>query len=710
MDQNFESSILNPMNLKSYTKVLLALLICATAFQLNAQDKLKNMPGYAQYREIAPQIRRSVKPGILRVNWAEDGKSFTYIQDGKQWEYNVKKKQANEAGPMPQIQPRPRPWRPARGRQYPSADSPDGQWKAFTENRNMYLSKPDGSGKMAITTEGNMDNMDKYGIATWVYGEELGQNTAMWWSPDSKKVAFYKFNEKGAKQYFVLLDQLNLYDSLEIMSYPKVGEPNLPVDLMVYDLDTKEVTQFDVRDGKSFADGPVGTYLYGMSWTPDGKEFLYHSTNRKQDIMEYRAGNPETGETRVVVREEWLASFTRNTPEMRVLEDGEHFIWASERTGFNNYYLYSWDGTLVNAITEHEFEVNNIVRVDEEAGMLYYMARSGDNHMKMQLHRVKLDGTKDVRMTDPALNHMVSISPDGKNFIDIQQTHNMPPVTKLISAKGKELDVLAESDISKWEELGLKTVEAFTFTSADGVTELHGLIHFPSNFDPNKQYPLLLANYGGPATNEFRETFTYPNPLTEYGFLVVDIDGRNVRGRGKRLLDQLYGNLGIVEQDDFAEGIKSLYDRPYFDKERVGVYGTSYGGTTAAMSLLRFPDVYHAAIVNSAVTDWINYDNIYTERYMNTLENNKAGYDAFNLMNYAKNLEGEMLIYYGTADNNVHPSNSLQLIKALQDAGKSFEVQVGPDRGHTAVATDRMMEFFIEHLVMNRNEKMGIKR
>ena len=705
-----EANLMKYMNLKSFKSLFLVVLMAFSGIQLQAQDKLKNMPGYDRYREVAPQIRGSVQPGIVRATWAEDGKTFEYVMDGKLWQYDVKKKKATDMGDAPRPERRQRAWRPARGRQYPSAESPDGNWKAFTENRNMYLSKPDGSGKMAITTDGNLENMNKYGIATWVYGEELGQNTAMWWSPDSKKIAFYKFNEKGAKQYYVLLDQLNLYDSLEVMSYPKVGEPNLPVDLMVYDLETKEMTQFDVRDGNSFQDGPLGTYLYGMSWTPDGKEFLYHSTNRKQDIMEYRAGNPKTGETRVVVREEWLPSFTKNTPEMRVLEDGEHFIWASERTGFNNYYLYNWDGTLVNAITQHDFEVSNIVKVDEDKGELYYMARSGDNHMKMQLHRVKLDGKKDTRLTDPTMNHSVNVAPDGKHFIDIIQTHNTPPKTLLINDKGKEIAVLAESDISKWEELGLKTVEAFTFTSADGVTELHGLIHFPSNFDPNKKYPLILANYGGPATNEFRENFTFPNPLTEYGFLVVDIDGRNVRGRGKRLLDQLYGNLGIVEQDDFAEGIKSLYDRPYFDKDRVGVYGTSYGGTTAAMSLLRFPDVYHAAVANSAVTDWINYDNIYTERYMNTLENNKAGYDAFNLMNYAKNLEGELMIYYGTSDNNVHPSNSLQLIKALQDAGKSFEVQVGPDRGHTAVSTDRMMEFFIEHLVMNKNEKMDIKR
>lgn len=698
------------MKTKHTLIVFFAIVFSFHSFQSQSQDKLKNMPGYDQYQKMAPQIKGTVDPGTLSVTWVEDGRSFEYVKEGKLWSYDVRKKEVTDMGQAPPTPPRRRIVRPARGRQYASADSPDGKFKAYTKNRNMYISNPDGSGEMAITTDGNMENLLKYGIATWVYGEELRQTTAMWWSPDSKKIAFYRFKEEGAKLYYVLLDQLELYDSLEIMSYPKVGEPNLPVDLMVYDLETKMITEFDVRDGESFQDGPLGTYLYGMSWTPDGKEFLFHSTNRKQDIMEYRAGDPNTGKTRVVVREEWLPSFTENTPEMMVLDDGQHFIWASERTGFKNYYLYNFDGTLINSLTQHDFEVNNIVRVDEKEGLMYYMARSGENHMKIQLHRVKMDGSKDTRLTDPSFHHSVDISPDGKYFIDIAQTHNTPPFTNLINTKGKLVAELEKSDVSKWEELGLKTVEAFTFTSADGVTELHGLLHFPSNFDPSKKYPLILANYGGPATNEFKETFTLPNPLTEYGFLIVDIDGRNVKGRGKRLLDQLYGNLGIVEQDDFAEGIKSLYDRPYFDKDRVGVYGTSYGGTTSAMSLLRFPDVYHAAVANSSVTDWINYDNIYTERFMNTLENNQAGYDAFNLMNYAKNLEGELMIYYGTADNNVHPSNSLQLIKALQDAGKSFEVQVGPDRGHTAVSTDRMMEFFIRHLVLDENAKLNIKR
>ncbi|WP_420387007.1 DPP IV N-terminal domain-containing protein [Roseivirga sp.] len=688
---------------------LTALSMLILAMPGKAQDKLKNMPGYDQYSRVAPQIRGSVEYGMISANWSEDGGSFQYVKDGKLWKYDVKKKTQEDLGTPPRPERR-RFNRPARGRQYASADAPNGELMAYTKDRNMYISNIDGSNVQAITTDGNMDNQIKYGIATWVYGEELGQITAMWWSPDSKKVAFYRFDEKNSKKYYVLLDQLQMYDSLEVMSYPKVGEPNLPVDLMVYDLETKKMTKLDTRDGKPFNDGALGTYLYGVEWTPDGSELLYHSTNRKQDIMELRAANPETGKSRTVVREEWLPSFTRNTPEMHWLADGKRFIWASERSGFNNYYLYNVDGTLEATITNHPFEVAGIQMVDEKKGELYYMARSGENHMKMQLHKVRLDGSKDTRMTDPAYNHRVTISPDGKYFIDIAQTHNIAPFTNLVDSKGKVLAELAKSDLSKFESLGLKKVEAFTFTAADGKTELHGLLHFPSNFDPNKKYPLILANYGGPATNEFTENFTLPNSLTEYGFLVVDVDGRNVRGRGKRMLDEIYGKLGQVEMDDFAEGIKSLYDRPYFDKNRVGVYGTSYGGTTSATSLLRHPEVFHAAVVNSAVTDWRYYDNIYTERYMNLLENNLEGYETFSLMNQVDQLEGELMVYFGTSDNNVHPQNSLAFIKALQDARKSFEVQVGPDRGHTAMDTERMMEFFIEHLVMKNGMALDLKR
>jgi dipeptidyl-peptidase-4 len=240
---------------------------------------------------------------------------------------------------------------------------------------------------------------------------------------------------------------------------------------------------------------------------------------------------------------------------------------------------------------------------------------------------------------------------------------------------------LADSDLAKFNDLGLKKVELFTFKSADGVTELHGMLHFPSGFDPSKKYPVIVSVYGGPETNGASENFTTPNPMTEYGFLVASFDLRS-------------------EIDDMAAGVKSLWNRPYVNKDKVGVYGTSYGGTASAAGILRYPDVFHAACANSGVMDFRNYDNIYAERHAGLLEDHLADYDAGTLGNYAANLKGHLMIYYGTSDNNVHPANSLQLIAALQKAGKSHEVQVGPDRGHTALNSERMMEFFIEYLVM----------
>ncbi|MFV0589980.1 MAG: alpha/beta fold hydrolase [Draconibacterium sp.] len=693
--------------LKTFSLIIVSLLFSLIGFNSAAQQWIKNMPGYEQYKKVAPQIFSSVKQGRIVVNWSEDGKSFTYNWDGKRYEFDLKSKKASELGGAERDNSRMERYRrmyanrPQRGRQYTETNSPDEKWKAVYKNGNVYISDNEGNNELAVTTKGSVEKRVTFGTATWVYGEELAQNTAMWWSPDSKKLAFYSFDMSKVRNYFLQYEQTEIYDSMNIEAYTKVGAVNPEVGLLTYDLDTKKTVTVDVRDGLPFNNQVVGHYVYDIRWSPDGSELLFHRTNRKQDIMELDAADPVTGKCRVVVREEWPASFVENSPEMRFLEDGKRFIWNSERNGYKNYYLYSLSDGLTAPLTSHEFEVAGIVNVDEKAGFLYYMARSGDNYMKQQLHRVKLDGTDDICLTDPAYNHSVQLSPNGKYFVDIAETHDIPPFSQLVDSKGKVLAKLVDSDLTKFNELGLKKVEIFTYTSADGETELHGVLHFPSHFDPNKKYPVLLSNYGGPATNGVRENFSIPNSLTEFGFLVVSIDGRNAAWKGKKMLDKLYGNMSVVEQDDFAEGIKSLYNRPYIDKNRVGVFGTSYGGTTAAACILRHPEVFQAAVANSGVMDWRNYDNIYTERFMNLLENNKAGYDAANLRNYASNLVGKLMIYYGTTDNNVHPSNSLQLIQALQRAGKSFEVQVGPDRGHTAVSMERMMEFFIQNLVLN---------
>ncbi len=684
---------------------LAAAVALATAAPAVAQDRLRSMPGYEQWAAMQPKYRDAFKSGAVTAAWAEDGKSFEYTRDGKRWKFDVATRRATETA-MPTAQQGPRRMGPARGRQATEAFSPDSSKKAIYKDRNLFVADRDGSNERQLTTDGSVEKRIKYGTASWVYGEELGQTTAMWWSPDGSKLAFYRFDENPVKDYWLQTDQTAVQGTVMIEAYPKAGTDNPLVDLFIHDLATGKTTQIDVRDGKPFTDDVVGHYVYAVNWTKDGSELLVNRTNRRQNVMEFTACAPATGKCRTIIREEWPASWTDNTPTIRWLEDGKRFIWESERNGFANYYLYDLSGKLIAPLTQHQFEVGGIVKVDERARQLWYYARSGDTFMKMQLHRVGLDGKGDRRLTDPTKHHTVSVAPDGRHFTDVAQTHKDAPVTTLRDANGREVAKVAESDLSGFVAADLEPVEMFTYTAADGTTQLQGMINKPSNFDPSKKYPVLFSVYAGPATNGARESFALPSMTTEFGFIVVTLDTRSAAGRGKKALDAIYGKLGEVEIDDLAAASRHLAKLPYIDGERVGIYGTSYGGYASALALLRHPDAFAAASASSAVTSWHHYDTIYTERYMYTPQANPEGYEKGNAMRYAKDLKGRLMIYYGTADDNVHPNNSMQLIKALQQAGKSFDVQVGPDAGHSGINPQRMMEFFIDALVMGRTTAM----
>jgi dipeptidyl-peptidase-4 len=702
-----------------------------------AQDRLKTLPGSEQYQKMVGQIAGAVRSGEVAVTWSADSGSFEYVRDGKRHRYDVATKQSTVVGDAdPESGRGGRGGRggqagqtPERGRQFVSADSPDKKLRSVynEQDRNLHLVDVASGVDTPITTDGSKEKRIKYGTASWVYGEELGQRTAMWWSPDSRKLAFYRFDESPVSDYYLQLAQTRLQSEVDIEAYPKAGTANPIVDLLVYDVATGKAMTLDVRGGKPFDNSVVGHYVYRVQWSPDGQELLFTRTNRRQNVLELVAADRETGRLRVVLREEWPTGWIENNPTFFFLKDGKRFIWESERNGWSNFYLYDLSGRLINPLTSHTtFEAASLIKVDEDRGVVFYTARDGDNHLKMQLHRVGLDGRGDVRLTEAKYHHTVGsclpaaaagqgrgggrggagascgIAPDSKHFVDVYQTHNTPASTRVVNDSGSVVGDLAKADLTKFDELGLKKAEIFSYKSADGQTTLHGLIQFPSHFDPSRRYPVLVPVYGGPASagNTARETFVAPVAAAEYGFLIVNLDSRSAPGRGKRVLDQIYLKLGQVEIDDMAEGVKALAHRPYVDAKRIGMYGTSYGGYSAVMSLLRYPTLYAAASASSPVTSWHHYDTIYTERYMWIPQENASGYETGSAMTYAKDLKGRLMLYYGTADNNVHPSNTMQLIAALQAAGKSFEVQVGPDRGHSGINPDRMMEFFIENLIV----------
>lgn len=714
----------------------LAAALITVPMAVHAQDRLASMPGYDQFTKMRTQYTGAFKTGSILtagprppgapantgVTWSPDGKGFDYGWDGKRYHFDIaRKKSVETSAAAPASAPTGGPGRaggggalipgcsgamlPAavRGRQRPVAPSPDGKLLAAYSNRNLSVCNADGSGEFKITTDGNEKDRTKYGTGTWVYGEELNQVTAMWWNPAGTRLAYFRIDESRVPDFYLANDQTKLQTRVDVEAYPKPGVPNPVVDLFVYDLAGKKSIQVDVRGGQPFTNDVVGHYIYDIAWAPGGRELLIHRTNRRQHILELAACSPDTGACRTILREEWPTGWVENHPTMRYLADSTRFLWESERSGFSNYYLYTLQGRQLGTVTNHQFEVAGIVRIDEKANTLWYLARSGDNFLKQQLHRVSLDGKGDRRLTDPAFHHQVDVSPDGKHFIDVAQTHDQPPVSRLIEvSSGKVIAELAKSNVSLMEQRGIRKVEMYPYLAADGKTQLYGMLWLPSNFDPTRKYPILTSVYGGPAAGTaVSETFSTGNPTSEYGFIMIALSSRAMPGMGKRTLDDIYLKLGQTEMDDMALGVKALWNRPYVDKNRVGIYGTSYGGYTALMEILRYPEVFGVASSSSPPTDWRNYDTIYTERYMGLPDagENKEGYDKGSAMNYVKNLQGRLLLDYGTADDNVHPNNMMQIIKALQAAGKSFEVQLQPDVGHSGVNQQRMMEFFIENLI-----------
>ena len=691
----------------------------------HAQDRLKSMPGYERYQRMAPLISTALGgtgrgfgrgAGGGGVTWSADGKSVDFANGGKRYRMDLATKKLAEATDTVERQMAPRgrggfPGAPARGRQFEAAIAPAGNHRALYRDRNVWIGDSTGANAVQITTEGSVQSRVKFGTASWVYGEELGQRTAMWWSPDGKKLAYYKFDESKVPDFYLTPGLTGVQDTLDVEAYPKPGVPNPVVDLFVYDVDSKKTTRLDVRDGKPLDNDVVGYYVFHVDWSPDGRELVFLRANRRQNTLELAACNPDTGACRTVIHESWPTGWIDDDPAPTpiFLKDGNRFIWESGRNGFNNYYLYDFKaGKLITPLTQLQAEVAGVVRVDEATNSLYYTARDGDNYMKFQLHRVGLDGANDRRLTDPAFTHTVSLAPDGKYFVDVAETHDHAPVTRLVDASGKIVAELAKTDLTKVNELGLKKLEMYTYQTSDGQATLHGLIHFPSNFDPSKKYPVLVSVYGGPGVgNATSERFTLPSAITEYGFIVVNVEARTNPGMGRKYLDAVYLKLGQTEIDDMADGVKALWSRPYIDKNRVGIYGTSYGGYTSVMEILRHPEVFAAASASSPPTDWRNYDTIYTERYMWLPQENKDGYDKGSAMTYVDKLRGRLMLYYGTMDNNVHPTNMMQLIAALQRAGKSFDLQAGPDQGHSGLNGQRMMEFFIENLVINPSAKVS---
>jgi len=559
----------------------------------------------------------------------------------------------------------------ARGRQRTSEPSPDGERVAIHEGGHVFITR--GEKRDRITPDAAPGV--KFGVASWVYGEELDQKSAMWWHPQSSSLAYYSFDESKVPEYLLNTELTKQRPALDRERYPKPGDPNPVAGLSIYSIVTGRTTQVKVGDADQ--------YVYGVQWTPDGKELLFHRLNRLQNRLELCLADPATGEVRVVLVEEQRC-YQNHLPKLRFLsKQPRGFLWESERTGFAHFELRSLDGGEPIVLTKGGFAMREIHWIDEDAGTLWCIGYSGPVAINPHLWRVALDGSGGNEVTTSDMHWSAfSVAPDGGHVIAVEQSIDRAPRTVLLAKDGTQVAVVAERKGDAIEDKGWPRPELLQLKAADGSTTLYGTLHKPKDWKEGTRLPAVVQVYGGPFFRTVENTYDPVEPLCEFGVLVVKVDNRGTPGRGKAFEDATYMNLGIADMDDQASAIRQLVERGLVDPARVGITGFSYGGTMSALALLRYPDDFAVAVAGGAVTDWSNYDSIYTERYMRTPAENPKGYEQSSCVRLAGNLKGRLLIVHGMVDDNVHPSNAWQLADALQSKGKPFDMMLFPNSGH----------------------------
>jgi len=619
---------------------------------------------------------------------------FRFLENGKKIHFSVGARAfiyERESGRM--ISYNPEPEIPGvRGRMYGEVLSPDLNYRAYTRDYNLYVKTLKGK-ETQLTTGGHKDL--RKGFPDWVYPEELAQYDVFWWSPDSTRIAYMQFDEYPVRKYPIVHD-VSPSPRLEMQSYPKSGANNPIITFFIVDVKTKKTVRIESGMENNI-------YLLRGKWTPDGKLFTYQRLNRLQNRLELFAADPVTGKTRRILSDE-DPCYVEADFDLHFLSDNRHFLWTSERSGWNEIYLYDMDGRQVRQITDAKLPIDSILAVDEDGGWIFF---SGAESRGLETHayRVKLDGSGFSRLTKAAGTHRTAFSPNGKYFTDLFTSFDTPTTVTLHRGDGKLIRKLGESEISQeFLDLDLIAPEHFIFKSADGKYDLDGVIYKPAHFERGDRYPLIMSVYGGPGAKRVFNRYLGNDgnqALAQLGFIVASIDHRGISRRGKAFQNLMYMNLGRIELEDHVAAAEFLGAKPFVNADRVGIFGHSYGGYMTCIAMLKAPDVFHVGVAGAPVTDWRNYDSIYTERYMRRPQDNPEGYRLGSCMTYAKDLKGRLAIHHGAVDDNVHPGNTIQLVQELLKHNKDFDLMIYPEQQHGIRFRryrEARVEFFIEHL------------
>ena len=564
--------------------------------------------------------------------------------------------------------------------------SPDGRMVGYERDGNMYVIDLASGAERQLTTDANDTIFN--GVFDWVYEEEFGLAQAWAWSPDSRRIAFWQ-TEEGSVPLIQITDYEEQHPEWVHIAYPKVGDHNPVVRIGVGDVNTGQIRFLDVGITEEH-------YIPRIYWTSDPNTLAVVTLNRLQDHMQLFFFDVRTGERRRVLEERtpegWIDvfDFFAGVDHYFFFPEGiREFFWISDRDGWNHLYRFNYDGRLLNQVTEGEWVVTRVEGIDVEDRTIYYVGTER-SPLERHLYSIRFDGSRKRQITQQPGTHNIDMSPNTDWFIDSWSNTTTHRTVELWSTNGngRRVAVLeANRETDAWLETHeYSPMELFSFTTSDGQRLDGGMIKPPA-FDPSRRYPVIMAVYGGPGSqdvyNSFETTGWYQY-LAQQGYLVVMLNNRGNGNYGRDFMEIVYEDLGRWEANDFAEAARWLGRQSYVDRERIAIHGTSYGGYATISTLVRHPGVFALGIANSPVTDWRLYDSIYTERYMGLLPQNEQQYEAASTLNKAANLQDRLLLIHSAMDENVHAQHTFQLLTALTNAGKDADFRFYPPGAHGA--------------------------
>ena len=581
-----------------------------------------------------------------------------------------------------------------------STFSPDGSKVAYVKNNNLYISFYSSNRTDLLTRDGKDDAIIN-GAVDWVYEEEFAMSQGFEWSPDGNKIAYYRFDESKVKKFSMDIYG-SLYPEQDVFKYPKAGEDNSVVDIKIYNLENQNTIDLDEGSEND-------QYIPRIKWTQDANLLSFQRMNRKQNKLEIILANATDGSLKTIYTEtnKYYIDITDN---LTFLNDGKHFVFSSEKDGFNHLYLFTMEGKEVRQLTTGNWEVDAFYGTDEKNKYLYFTSTE-TSPINRELYKMDIKGIKKTQLTQGGGAHFITFNPSMTYYMDFHSTANKPYTQSIYNNKGKLVRELANNKVleARMQEYGFSNIEFSTLKTSEGI-ELNYWMIKPKDFDPSKKYPLIMFVYGGPGNQQVMNRWggsraIWNQYMAQQGYIVACVDNRGTGGRGEEFKKLTYKQLGKYETIDQIEAAKYFGNQNYIDAARIGIWGWSYGGYMSSLCISKGADVFKSAIAVAPVTNWRYYDNIYTERYMQRPQENAAGYDDNSPINHVEKIKGNYLLIHGTADDNVHFQNSVEMVNAMIEAGIKFDSEYYPNKAHGIGGAktqyhlyNRLSSFFLEKL------------